>query len=249
MPISCMNDIYNYKSWRDCNLDIFISLKNQYVYLMVCKSASSTVTFHLRHAEQIGTSFPVKNVNDVSTSPHILPFQLRNECLISILNSDSYKKITFVRNPYSRLLSCYLHRIIGEKRMNPSKRVLYSQSNFSAVSPPSFSDFVEFVSDQETKDMERHWKVQSHVTLHPLINLDFVGRQESLQQDMLNLENKLFDREMFDREKILSTNLAPQETGANKKLHKYYNDDIMNKVFMRYKEDFDNFGYSDDLPS
>jgi len=242
--INDLNKIYDKKRRRDCNLDIYTSLKHDYVYFMVCKSASSTVTHHLRFAEYHGTQFTVQNVNSVYMSPLLMPFQFKDGDFIDILNDRKFRKFSFVRNPYTRILSCYLHRIIGERRANPSKAVLYQQTDFSDTNKPSFEEFLAFISNQKPNEMERHWAIQSDAMLYDEIEFDFIGKQETLIDDLLALEKLIYGRDIFDRTALASVNLAPKVTNAGEKLGQYYTTRATDLLRECYERDFVNFGYS-----
>ena len=102
-----------YKKRHEIDLDTHISLKHHYVYMMVGKAASSTVTYHLQCVEYRGTRYKPGNVNSRHLSPHIAPFQLARREFVTVMTGPRFRRLTFVRNPYTRLLSCYLHRIVG----------------------------------------------------------------------------------------------------------------------------------------
>ena len=247
-PLS-MEDFSKYKKASDQNLDIYISLKNQYVYMMVSKAASSTVTYHLQFAEYRGTRFTVQDVNNRYMSPHLAPFQLKPEEFLRIMQAEDFKKITFVRNPYSRLLSCYLHRIVGNRRSNPSKKVLGRRFGISEFRDLTFARFIDLITDMESLEMERHWAVQHDAVMYPMVDYAFIGRQETLAQDLRALEKLLFGAPAFDLENVDGINKSPMQTSATGKLRQYYSDAVMRKVADRYRIDFETFGYDTDLPA
>ena len=74
-----------YKTRADINLDTHISLKHRYVYLMVGKAASSTVTYHLQCVEYRGTRYQPGNVNSRHQSPHLAPFQLARRDFVTVM--------------------------------------------------------------------------------------------------------------------------------------------------------------------
>lgn len=242
-----MADLKRYKSARDLDLDVHISLKHKYVYVMVSKAASSTVTYHLQYAEFLGSKFSVRNVNSRYQSPHIAPFQLTRQRFLAILQNPAFRKVTVVRNPYSRLLSCYLHRVIGIPRMNPTKKALARHVDKSRIAELSFGAFVDLVVQQRNGQMERHYALQHDAVAYPLITYDLIGRQETLQADLLRMETLLFGREVFDRAALRSENRAPMQTASSSKIRQYYTDAIAAKVAERYRLDFETFGYSTDL--
>lgn len=245
-----LNDFLAIKKASDIQVDVNISLKNKYIYFMICKAASSTITHHLQTAEYIGTNFKVQDVNNAYLSPHLRWLHFQDGDFLKLLSDPSYKKFSFVRNPYTRLLSCYLHRIVGDRKLNPSKKALLSgmNINYKTGTLPSFSEFVEFVCDQKSVEMERHWAVQHDCILYPYIEFDFIGKLENLSQDLKRLESELFPYNAFDSEKMKSLNKSPMVTGASKQLSKHYTDSLMGKVLDRFRLDFDTFDYSYELP-
>lgn len=241
-----MADLKAFKSSKELDLDTHISLKHKYVYIMVCKAASSTVTYHLQYAEFLGSKFSVKNVNSRYQSPHIAPFQLTSKRFLTILQSDAFRKVTVVRNPYSRLLSCYLHRIIGTPNSNPTKKALSALVGKEKVPELTFGEFVNLICDQENREMERHYALQHDTVMYPLVRYDFIGKVETLHDDLLKMESLLFKKPRFDRKALVEENRAPMQTNSNSKILKYYTDEIAAKVAERYRLDFETFGYSTD---
>ena len=248
MKFKSLKQLYGLKAKRDCLLDVFISLRHDYVYFMCCKSASSTVTHHLQYAEYEGTNLIVQDVNNHYASPHLRLFQLPEAMIVEILNLPKYRKVAFVRNPFTRILSCYLHRIIEERKMNPSKAVLYAASSFSDTNKPTFAEFLRFIAGQKHGEMERHWQVQSVSTLYRHLNYDFVGKQENLVPDLLAVEKLLYGREMFDREALLGVRKGPRVTSAGARMREHYAAETIGLIQQIYADDFRDFAYPLDPP-
>lgn len=236
-----MKNVFKLKNKHEINLDVNISLRNQYVFFMVCKAASSTVTHHLQSAEYRGTRFKVKDVNDAHLSPHVKLFQLGDSKFESILTDKNYKKITFVRNPYSRVLSCYLHRIVKEYS-NPSKLAYYNVIGRELDGDtPTFKEFLEFIFNH--KNLERHWAPQTSVTLFDYVHFDFIGKVETIEEDLNKLDTLLFSESSFHNSSIKEVNKAPMLTNATGKLSEYYTPELIAMVNEIYADDFKNFGY------
>jgi len=130
------------------------------------------------------------------------------------LHGDDNFHFTFVRNPWSRLVSAYLNRIVGRgveyrKLMTklsrgpwyrPDKRVLHGvRKRISGVgwaerSEVTFRQFVmREVAVASPVEMDPHWRPQhAFLGLH---RLDFIGRSERLAQDLRVLREKLGIRE------------------------------------------------------
>ncbi|UYG01955.1 sulfotransferase family protein [Halomonas sp. LR3S48] len=243
-----MDDLVKIKPWEDVELNTHISLGKSYIYFQVSKTASSTIKYYLQQAELERAPWKkVLNVNDKQVSPHLSPYQLSEEIFNSTINSHKVKKVTFVRNPYSRLLSCYLHRIVGQKNSRSAKWLARYMKR-SDISNLSFEEFITVICSQNSFDMESHWRVQYDEALCSYFNFNFIGKQETLKKDVKLMLDLLYEE--HERPKAFEDiNESPMSTGATNKLREYYTDALMSKVVDRYKNDFHFFGYEEELPS
>jgi len=246
-PKLSMKTLESFKPRHDINLNTHISIKNQYIYLQVGKAASSTVRYYLQKKEFCGTRWKVQNVNNRHLSPHIAPYQLGDKLFLQLIENPDFKKICFVRNPYTRLLSCYLHRIVADSESSSAK-IFYKLSAYPKNKTPSFGDFLRFICQQESKKMERHWRVQSDEVFFDVINIGFIGQMENLSNNLEALGKYLFGNEGFGEEKLGEIDQSPMKTNSNNKIREYYNSELATLVAERYQKDFINFGYSFDLP-
>ena len=148
-----------------------ISVKHKYIYFAISKVANSTIKFYLQEIEYEGTPYRVKTVHDKHCSPLLSPYQLSLFDLESAFHSDEYKKFAFVRNPYSRILSCYLDRI-----QDPKSKA-YRNINALLVEDPreiSFGQFLRAISSQHPIEMDSHWRPQVFESTIDLIKLNKV---------------------------------------------------------------------------
>ncbi|KAM6909348.1 carbohydrate sulfotransferase 12-like [Xenentodon cancila] len=128
----------------------------------------------------------------------------------------NYTKFLFVRDPFVRLISAYRDKFQDNKeneyfyqyyakfimrfydnQHNPPKTV---GEAFASGVHPSFYSFIQYLLDPKTEwtqPFEPHWR-QMHRLCHPcIIQYDFVGHQETLQEDaqellkILNLERDI----------------------------------------------------------
>lgn len=229
---------------QDFQINTHISLKNKYVFFQVSKVASSTVVHHLQSVEFKGSGFKVQNPNNKHVSPHLSPFQLSESGLLEVMESERYRKVAFVRNPFSRLLSCYLHRIVGAPD-SPSARLFGRVSGDEEV--PSFERFIGVICEQNSREMDRHWRVQSDEVLADVVGLDFVGHFEKLGDDLCALEQYLFGGEAFDRTALRELNASPASTRSDARLREYYDKDLVERVVNRFARDFELFGYEPEI--
>lgn len=217
----------------------YISLKNKYFFHSVGKAANSTVKHFLYLGEARGTRFKYENVHDRRLSPLISPFQLTEENLLEIFNSQDFFKFTFVRNPYSRLLSCYLDRIVPKKSTPYKELVRYLEKDIGYE--VSFQEFIETICKQSVYEQNNHWRVQYYDTMSDIVNYSFIGKQESFSEDMKTVWKKVYPKltvPIFD-----SKNSSPSKTGSTEKVDLYWNSALIRIVNEKYKKDFENFNY------
>uniref|UniRef100_A0A667WLV3 Carbohydrate sulfotransferase n=1 Tax=Myripristis murdjan TaxID=586833 RepID=A0A667WLV3_9TELE len=115
-----------------------------------------------------------------------------------------YTKFLFVRDPFVRLISAYRDKFQRNDKhfyLNYARDMLRKYSNqsnppksadkaFASDVRPSFNNFIQYLLDPQTEKQEPfepHWR-QMHRLCHTcLIEYDFVGHQESLQEDAEHL--------------------------------------------------------------
>lgn len=234
-----MNLIDIEKPIHDLYSHMYISLKNQYLFHSVGKAANSTVKFFLYTGESRGTRYKYEDVHDRRSSPLISPFQLPENQLVDIFKRKDFFKFTFVRNPYSRLLSCYLDRILPRKSTPYKEFVRYIGKEVGYE--VSFEEFIRVICSQSNKDQNNHWRLQYADAMCELIAYDFIGRQESFSTDMAVVWKKIYPR--FSVPDFSSRNMSPSKTGSADKVSEYWARELREIVLARYAQDFDYFGY------
>ena len=149
----------------------FVSNPYRFVYFAIPKVATSTFRHVLlsEHDSRLGAKIVYTNTAAL---------------LSDFPETANYFKFSFVRNPWSRALSCYRNKVrqvylIGH---------LSIMSRYSGLRPGmAFDDFVDWLASPEGSDekADRHWISQHRILAgadgQPAC--DFVGRQESIQRD------------------------------------------------------------------
>ena len=147
--------------------------------------------------------------------------------------------VTFVRNPFARVLSAYLNKI-----MTPEDHVRASfcaRHGLKADAEISFDQFVELLSHEAPENMDPHWRPQHLNTLYPFIEPNFVGHLERMNEEFAGLLSQLFGRQVD-----WQPSKAKHATGAADKLAAYFGaSDTRARVLEIYRNDFSYFGYSD----
>lgn len=186
-----------------------------------------------------------------------------SEYIHNAMRSEELFKFSFVRNPYSRLVSAYegkiavtkagaqnnLYRdVIWNSQMKAGKAPSFSFYNYE---PPTFKEFVRYIFTTDTVTMNSHWRPQ-HLILRPdVVKYDFIGKFESFSKDM-----EFVLDELQRRNQIEFSNDVYHKIGVktdNKNVYRadswadYYDDETKALVYQKYKEDFDFFDYDPNL--
>ncbi|XP_073330808.1 carbohydrate sulfotransferase 12-like [Pagrus major] len=176
-----------------------------------------------------------------------------------------YTKFLFVRDPFIRLISAFRDKFLKENQFyyqNFGRDILSRYGNqpdppqtveeaFASGVHPSFYNFIQYLVDPEREKegpFEPHWR-QMHKLCHPcLIQYDFVGHQETLQDDaelllkILKLEDDIKFPPSY--ENMTSPNYVlnwfrtvPLED--RRRLYKLYEGDVRLFGYQKPKELFD----------
>lgn len=228
-------------SSESLNYATHVSLKHKYIYVETPKVACSTIKISLQRLELEMQNLNREEFEDVHIrdfSPLLHLTQLPN--FEDYLRSEDYFKFCFVRNPYQRLLSCYLDKIINPISFKEKENILFSmgletdQNNHNIT----FNDFVSVIEKQTLLEMDYHWRPQTFLTCQSSINYDFVGKLETFDDDF----KEVADNISLDLLEYYLPEVRHQ-TNSKKLLQNYYDDDLFERVYNIYKVDFLNFSY------
>ena len=172
----------------------------------------------LKHGEDVAS----RAAKRMFTSPARLSAE-------EVVRFDDLFKFTVVRNPYTRTLSAYLDKV--ERRAKRDNR------------ESSFRDFL--LSLQRGKlYANAHWAPQSALMLIPVERFDFIGKVETLEQDLATIKRRIRP----DLEQPL-TSVMTNATGAGDRLRAYYDDELVALVQDLYRRDFTSFRYDTAFPA
>ena len=138
-----------------------------------------------------------------------------------------YKLITFVRNPYDRILSCFYYYLQHASKGKPSLRENYSFKNWvddtiHGTQTP-FGTWVNPISDK--------------IDIEP----DFLGRYENINADV----KKIHDMAGIEFKGLAWKNRSSTRKKRGKNSHREMYDDKMREFVKNYyKEDLERFGYT-----
>ena len=231
------------KPKRDFFDNFYISLKHRYAFHAISKVASSTIK-HLCYKKELEDShYPMPSVHIRNTSPLLSPYQLSDEDLSRVLEGNEFFRFTFVRNPYSRLLSCYLDRIMGGVS-RPYRQLVTAMGRKNGYQP-SFEEFIVAICSQSVYQQNNHWRVQYYDAMKNSIDYHTIGKQEYFNRDFSKIYYRIFYEKLEDES--LEVNASPSKTDANSKLLNYWTPELASMVQEKYSEDFSFFQYEKEL--
>lgn len=187
-----------------------------FYYNRIPKAANSTVMGCLaekKYDRKFDSESEVKKL--FTLHPHKLSNKEIN------MTGDLFK-FTFVRSPYTRVLSAYLDKILNEKRL---RDVLGSDDSFTA-----------FLTYLENGGLYKnaHWAPQTDILLFPLKDFDLIGKVESLDKELPLVLKKIFGDDNLPEFKSYNTH----STNATTKIKDYYSDKDLLIVNKLYENDF-----------
>jgi hypothetical protein len=164
-----------------------------------------------------------------------------------------YFRFAFVRNPWSRIVSCYESKI-ADNVIGKRARILSFYKGLKGGE--AFADFVNWLCGDEGRDeiADRHWLSQ-HVFLYGddgRALCDFVGRYENLDTDWAAVCEKIgMPLLPLEQKGFVSAEGAarsPVKAGGSEikvhDTHDYYDEKLCMMIAERYARDIEVFGYA-----
>ncbi len=228
---------------RDMARGYIVSHEHKFVYFIVPKVACSSIKTALLPLFDSDVSEEELVREDGIPEAHRLfkasPHAINKRRLLRGIKKEHYAgyfKFAFVRNPWDRLLSCYLQKIApGGQGLNR-----YDYGGVELRYGMSFAEFVEAVDQIPDEEADRHFRSQ-HVTvcgLDDTIMADFVGRFENLEEDFARVVRKI------GAPYLKLPHLLPSPSRGGRSYRDFYDDETADRVGERFRKDAEIFGYS-----
>lgn len=218
-----------------------VSRRHRAVFVEVPKAGCTVVKRVLRHSEHAGRPYDRSvSVHDRAASPLGAPVRDGFDLEELFGPHGGYVRFGFVRNPFTRALSCYLEKIAGEQWLRDLR---LPKLGFRPDEEVSFRDFLERVAQQEPRRMDIHWAPQAHLLGLDRVGYAFLGRFESFRSDLLTVMRVLD----IDAPEELWTTGTPHTTNAGALLARHYDEECADLVRSVYAVDFQRLGYGTDL--
>jgi len=209
---------------------IALSLERKYCYVRVPKAANTAVTSTLFFHEHGRVPERRLEGKRAFRRPSAMP-------LFTPAKLEGFFCFTFVRNPYDRLLSAYLSKLVAAESKSPYREIGRAIRTRHGKGDLSFRAFCDYLA-AEGPYGNPHWYPQcDYVDAVGAERVSFVGRVENIAHDIAHVARTIFGRsdEKTYREGTTS--------GASGVLAKYYDDATRAIARELYSEDFRRFGY------
>ncbi len=227
-----------------------ISDRHRYVYMdnpkTGCSSLKSAlVQLELKDSQTHMDHYDWRVFHDRSVSPLTRLDNLQHPTSLSALRSEGYRFITMVRNPYTRLLSCYRDKILGNSFQKREILQVLGKADQPIETMVTFAEFIGSISGQQDIEMNPHWRTQTSRILRGIVEYDFIGRFETYARDFIESFRVLGIAEEDIPEQ---RHLNRTKTDASEHCRDFYTPELQEAVYQRFRPDFEIFGYSSEIP-
>ena len=210
-----------------------VSTEHGFLYIGVPKAATRSILSVLRKDKFATSEF--------------------NEPISTYLEGNpSHKELfifSFVRNPWSRILSTWKNKIANPNEEAP--RMIINRFDELYYNMP-FEEFVDFVCDSESGGDtmgDRHWTSQHLFLKDDQGNLtpDFIGRLENLELDFSHVLSRIgfeyISLPWLNTRRGWSSDSKSMNSDPENYYREYFTPDLAKKISERYVEDISLFNY------
>lgn len=219
------------------HLQIYESVRQSaslnYTYLNNAKVACSTIKYNLwKHHFAHGL------VEYMPDAIQLHGLGVWDREFSSLINNNHFV-FSFVRHPYSRAVSCFKDKIL---KRNIIRTKFCLQYGFDEKREISFIDFLKAIIRTNGTEDDQHWRSQSQNILIGIAPINFIGLLERFDDDFDFVRRQIGLTEPLSERREHRTGLETDKTS-------HRDPEAVELVNVKYKDDFDNFGYSVELTS
>ncbi len=208
------------------------SRARRYIYIEVPKVACTTIKRVLQDGEPGALHPAARNVHDRDISALARPGEDAAWYLAALGATDIFT-FAFVRNPYTRALSCYLDKFVD----NPSERARLAPELGLPDETPDFRTYLAAIHAQSPDAWEIHWASQTALLRPDRIAYDYLGRFENFADHFTQVCRTIG---------VPADGVAKgtaHATGAGRRIRDYFGAEEIALVRAIYADDFQTFGY------
>lgn len=203
------------------------------VYVKNPKAGSSTLMVWLDRLHTGDTTSELKRMHKDHRLPSVADIGRRR--VLRMLSGGAYR-FSFVRHPARRLESVYWAKMVRSRKYR-LKAAAALGIPVDADREVTFEEFLGAIEQQDpVREMDPHWRPQHVNLLHPLVQLDLVGRLETFETDL----ERLREEAGLPHVPLVSRNVSPRK-GADS----VYDGrpDLLRRVEQLYAKDMELYGY------
>lgn len=202
--------------------------KQGFAYIQIPKAATRSIREALLAVEdQQGMDPEQFPLFEAQFSEHVARQQLRQ-------STEGLKTFAFVRDPYARLYSAYVNKIVDAERRGGKN--IFRCHGMSFGMP--FDDFVRRTCALDDHHIDRHLRSQAwFLTDKQGLIPDFIGHLETFAEDWQQLREAI---------PALGDIGHRNRAAGDVDFRSYYSEQSLQLVKRRYAKDFELFGYKPD---
>ena len=194
-------------------------------FVHIAKTGGTSLEYLLKdipNTQVLNFHAPLKDLNDVK----------------------DYFIFTIVRNPFEQIMSGYFHML--EEIKKPNKNNPMFASVHKEYDPLTFSKFIELVEAEIIfLTHTQTWHIVDRSSKDKKVS--FIGRYENFAEDCKIVFNTIKVKNQIKHHNKNSILLKENETKSQFYRKQYTEQWMIDWVLNKYREDFENFGYSKKL--
>lgn len=211
-----------------------------YCYFRIPKSAGSTIARSLAYYDPTRVYNPAEDIRgkQIKKDASYL-LAAKTWSLAGLVRK--YFLFTFVRNPYTRILSAYLDKIARLENtafQSTRDRVMTFSDTRRDL---TFETFIRYL-EKEGLYKNPHWIPQIGLLPVRVDQIHFIGKVENLDNDLRQVMNRIYGEGVY-QESLTRQHGRTDSTG---KMMQYYDRKLLDRVYQLYQLDFASFSYPKD---
>lgn len=246
-------ELFKWKALESSALspDYFMHIipQRKLIYIEVPKSASSYILEKLQELTTSNTN-RVTNIHRRSESGFQSPLSMGIVPFVRFIDDPETLIFTSVRNPYSRIVSCYFDKFsnvtIGDGSYISNVYISYQRIAMRPVSDGgaiSFENFVDFACATAPFRFDGHWCRQSDIIPEAIAKPRAIVRFETMQEDFVAVLRALPVGPLLP-----SPPTTQRPATSERRLKEVLSAGTAARIFGTYAVDFSRFGYSVVIP-
>ncbi len=213
-----------------------ISDRHRVVYVETPKAGCTTVKRVLQIVETGSEDGLARNVHERSTSPLKSP-ETSVFSPEEIYASPEIFRFCIVRNPYTRVVSAYLDKLVTNKW---EARRRLPRLGFTPDAEITLLQFLQTIARQESAHMDIHWMPQAVLLQPDKVRYDVIGRLEKFDADFAAIMQRVAPAFL---DKYSTFDYSPHRTGAAQRIAELVGPEEEKLIRQIYADDFRVFGY------